>query len=321
MLIIRDIEKAALLARPAVLAIGNFDGLHLGHLKVLSTAQKIAERENLAFAVLSFEPHPRAFFLRQGNLVHNKNDHTIRIQSFYDKACSLKKIGAEIFFALRFNQSLSRMSAETFIQDILIRALHAGHIVTGDDFAFGFKRQGAPEMLQKYASVGTFGYTSVSAERQALTGAKYSSTDLRQYIRQGNMDGIRLMLGRPYSLTGKVLTGRKQGRTIGFPTANINLPRSIILPPNGVYACYAYVSGQKFQAVANLGMKPTVDGRNHSLEAHLLNFAQKSLYGMRLELEFLEYIRSERKFDDLPQLAKQISLDIEGAKAAFAQQE
>lgn len=286
-----------------VMALGNFDGVHKGHREVILRAKAIAHAQSRPLAVMTFEPHPRRFF--------SPDLPILRIVPFAQKARLLRELGVNYLYVAHFNAAFSRLSAEDFVQRILQDGLKVAHVVTGHNFAFGHKRRGNVDFLRAQADEKGFSYTEVSAA-QAADQTLYSSSAVRHALAEGDIARVMAILGRPYRVRGTVIHGDQRGRSIGFPTANIR-PSPLFLPKSGVYAVWGIVEGERYAGVANLGTRPTVDGQRRLLEVHLLD-AALDLYGKRMEVEFIEFIRPEQKFSGLDELKAQIARDTETAR-------
>lgn len=296
-------------ARGASIAIGNFDGLHKGHQAVLAAMMQQAEALGAKPAVMTFEPHPRRFF--------NPDAPVLRLFPLHHKLRLLQLMGVEIVYALRFNAEFAKLSAEQFMQEVLVDGLGARAVVTGDDFCFGKKRMGSRHSLSTFAeATGAFAYEAVGAQKHEDT--VYSSSTIRDYVQQGEMQEAARLLGRPYSIRGRVQHGDKRGREMGFPTANIAAPR-ILKPRYGVYAVRAILpDGSVHQGVANWGKRPTVGGLREWLEVHLFD-VQPDLYGQEVEITFATYLRDEQAFAGLEELKTQIARDCDAARTYFAE--
>lgn len=309
MKIIRSLEYWPSTAYGSVMALGNFDGLHKGHQAVIGRARAIAREQGRPLAVMTFEPHPRRFF-RPGLPI-------LRIVSFSEKARLLREAGVDYLYVARFNRAFSGLSAQEFIAQVLGAGLHVGHVVTGHNFAFGHQRGGSVQTLRDAAAAGAFDYTQVEAV--AREEAVYSSTAVREALTEGRMRDAAALLGRPYSIHGTVIHGHKRGGGIGFPTANIR-PAPLYLPRFGVYAVRLHVGGAHYEAVANFGNRPTVDGQTVLLETHALD-AQFDAYGKAARVDFVDFIRPERKFSGIDALKAQIAQDVMAARAIHEQQQ
>jgi riboflavin kinase/FMN adenylyltransferase len=291
-------------ARGAAVAIGNFDGVHPGHRAVINEAGLIARDEGVPWAVLTFEPHPRQLF--------TPNQPPFRLTPLRAKAQQIEAMGADLLIVQRFNKAFSEIEAEDFIRDALVRGLGAHHVVSGYDFVFGHNRGGHCDLLLALGEKEGFGFTAVSALSDD-TGEVYSSTRIRDRLKDADPLGAAKILGRPFELSGRVVHGDNRGRDLGFPTANIQMGRHI-RPANGIYAVQALVEGEEDQqwhdGAANIGVRPTFDGDGILLEVFLLDF-DADLYGKRLRVRLIDYLREEKKFDGLDPLKAQIALDVE----------
>jgi riboflavin kinase/FMN adenylyltransferase len=291
-------------ARGAAVAIGNFDGVHPGHRAVINEAGLIARDEGVPWAVLTFEPHPRQLF--------TPNQPPFRLTPLRAKAQQIEAMGADLLIVQRFDKAFSEIEAEDFIRDALVRGLGAHHVVSGYDFVFGHNRGGHCDLLLALGEKEGFGFTAVSALSDD-TGEVYSSTRIRDRLKDADPLGAAKILGRPFELSGRVVHGDNRGRDLGFPTANIQMGRHI-RPANGIYAVQALVEGEEDQqwldGAANIGVRPTFDGDGILLEVFLLDF-DADLYGKRLRVRLIDYLREEKKFDGLDPLKAQIALDVE----------
>ncbi len=290
-----------------VATIGNFDGVHLGHQAVLGQLAEQGAKLGLPTVVVMFEPQPQEFFCGAG-------DAPPRLTRFREKVQTLRRYSVDRIVVLPFNPQLAAMPAEQFIQRLLVDGLGVKYLVVGDDFRFGHKRQGDFELLQLAGKQHGF---QVAAMRSFLVdGERVSSTRIRTALAAGDMALADQMLGRIFRLSGKVVKGDQRGRQLGFPTANINLHRRS-LPLQGVFAVETYgVEGEPVAGVANIGVRPTFNGKRPVLEVHLLDFSG-DLYGRHVEVEILHKIRSEKRFDSLDALVAQIDRDIERARDFF----
>ncbi|HLI20808.1 MAG TPA: bifunctional riboflavin kinase/FAD synthetase [Stellaceae bacterium] len=298
-------------ARGAVVAAGNFDGVHLGHQAVLAEARALAEKLAAPFAVLTFEPHPRAVF--QPGLP------PFRLTPFRPKSLVLESLGVDLLFTLHFDQAFAQKSAEDFVAEILVTGLGAKAVVVGYDFVFGHKRRGTPELLK--AQGGKHGFdVQVVAPVSGAGGVVYSSTQIREHLVAGRPREAALLLGRPWEIDGRVDVGDKLGRTIGFPTANIALV-DYLRPAPGVYAVRAGIEDGANtiwrNGAANLGWRPTVGGKDLRLETHLFDFSA-DLYGKHLRVALIERLRPEQRFDGLDALKAQIARDCAQARQILA---
>lgn len=290
-----------------VATIGKYDGMHLGHQRILDAVLAEARRQRLPSLVVLSEPQPEEFFAGV--------EAPPRLNHFQDKVDFLEGYGIDAVYRLRFDAALSQQDAETFVRDFLAAGLGLRSLAVGDDFRFGRQRGGDYALLQRLGAELGFSVGSVAPCIDG--GERISSTLVRQCLMSGDCARAQRLLGRPYSISGTVIEGRKLGRTIGVPTANLELltPR---LPMTGVFAVKVSLPGNEFEGVANLGFKPTVDSTpKPSLEVHVFDF-KGDLYGDRLRVHFLRKLRDERKFAGLPELQEQIGKDIAQARACFA---
>lgn len=286
-----------------VLAIGDFDGVHLGHRAVIRRAVEAAEKLRLPSAIMTFHPHPRE--------VLGQRQYVRHITPLPQKLEQFEQAGIDTAYIVRFDEAFSRISPAQFVEEVLVR-LRVQTVVVGFDFRFGHKGGGDPDVLCELSS-GRFAVEVVRPYH--MDGVKVSSTIIRDHLEQGDVAKVEQLLGRRYSMTGRVVHGAARGRQIGFPTANIEPDGPYLVPCNGVYAIRLEWSGQAYYGVMNIGMKPTFqDGAlQRTLEAHLFDFNQ-SIYGEAVRFELISYIRPERKFASIDELVAQIARDIEVAK-------
>jgi len=305
-----------------VATIGNFDGVHLGHQAILQQLKKQGEKHGLPTVVMMFEPQPREFFA--------PDQAPARLANMSEKLQDLASFGIDYVLCLPFNQKLRSMSADQFIQSILLDGLKISHLIVGDDFRFGCDRTGDYQLLQKTGSES--GFSVEDTKTFELEGERVSSTRVRECLSANDLESANKLLGRPYRMSGRIGYGRQLGRTIGVPTANVILQRNK-LPMTGVYAVKATeitvaachessVQDQdgktvEWQGVANIGVKPTVAGTPEpSLEVHIFDFSD-DLYGKRLTIEFCQKIREEKKFNGLDELKAAIANDMQVARNFF----
>ena len=309
MRIIRDFKQCTQAFQGAVVALGNFDGVHLGHQEILSQCVASAKAYHVPAAVMTFEPHPREFFSKQRN--------RLRLGSFRRKIAIMVGLGIDTLFLVRFNQEFSSMSAESFVDDVLYRQLKVKHVVTGYNFAFGKGRAGDTDYLSLRGHQLGFGYTSCQPVQDS-SGNVISSSFIRQLLANGDVRRAAALLGAPYTIEGRVRHGEKRGRTIGFPTANISLSR-LFKPRFGVYAVRLRVAGNTsvYEGVANIGIKPTFSGSEALLEVHILGNTL-DLYDAHVSVECIDFIRDEQRFESVEALKNQIALDCQRARQCFA---
>jgi len=295
---------------PHAVTIGNFDGLHLGHQAMLTRLLDVAKARGLPSCVLSFEPHPREFF--------SPTQAPARLSSLREKAEMLRGRGIDRLHVFRFNRAFSALSADRFIEQVLVRTLQAQYVLVGDDFRFGAKRAGDFALLARAGE--RHGFDAEFLPTVEVAGERSSSTAVRAALAAGELEHAARLLGRPYSISGRVVHGDKLGRDIGFPTANIQLKHN--RPPLlGIFAVELYgLNGQPLPGVASLGVRPTVKGADAApvLEVHLFDF-NADIYNRRVRVDFLHKLRDEEKYPDLPSLVAQIGRDVDNAKQFLAQ--
>jgi riboflavin kinase/FMN adenylyltransferase len=299
MKIITDINKHASLS-PKAIAIGSFDGVHLGHQAIISELKKISKTNNLEPYIFFFEPLPKEFFM--------KENAPLRVYDFRNKVLNIEKTGIENIVCQNFNQKFANISAEDFV-DFLIKKLKVKHIIIGDDFKFGKARKGDYELLKKLSVENNFTVDKISTLN--LDNHRVSSTDIRKAFANHNLETVTELLGQAYKVNGRVINGQQNGRKIGFPTANLKLLKNSVL--KGVFFTKTYIDGKSHYGVTNAGTRPTVDGKNNLLETHLFDFSD-DIYGKHITVEILKFIRAEKKFANFDELKKQIAKDIQTAK-------
>ncbi|WP_111498186.1 bifunctional riboflavin kinase/FAD synthetase [Marinobacter bohaiensis] len=289
-----------------VATIGNFDGVHVGHRTIIEQVKTRARDLGVPSLVMVFEPQPREFF--QGN------EAPPRLTGFRQKMEALREEGVDVVLCVRFDEQFRQYSGMGFIEDILIDGLGVRHLVIGDDFRFGCDRAGDFELLERVGQQE--GYSVESTRTVEVRGERVSSTRVRQALQANRLREASELLGRPYAIGGRVVYGRQLGRQIGAPTANINLQRLAAL--RGVYVVRAELEdGRAFDGVANIGLRPTVDGRQPSLEVHLLDFTG-TLYGQHMRVVFRHPLRDEIKFDSVDALKARIEQDFRDARTWLA---
>jgi riboflavin kinase/FMN adenylyltransferase len=301
-------------ARGAVVAIGNFDGVHPGHLMVIGECRRIADREGRPAAVMAFEPHPRSFF--------RPDQPTFRLTPAAHRARLLAAAGMDAHFLLPFDRALATLDAEAFVERVPVGALGVAHVVVGYDFHYGRARQGTPAALVAAGQAHGFGVT-VMDQASDEGGGVYSSSRVRTALGEGDMVGAAQALGRPFEIEGTVLAGDRRGRTLGYPTANID-PADYARPRFGVYAVQVGVPADDGTAavawhggVANFGIRPMYALDRPLLEAHLFDFTG-DLYGRGVAVRFIRFLRGEGRFDGPAALVAQMDRDSADARAALA---
>ena len=303
----RDVDGGALFPQGSVVCIGAFDGLHLGHRALVRHAVCRARALELAAVALSFEPLPREFF--------SPASPPPRLILVRDKYAGLRSLDVDSVGLLRFNATLAAMDAEAFVRQVLVRRLAAREVWIGPDFRFGHRRAGDLGLLQ--ALGGELGFTASAIEPVHAQGERVSSTRIRKALRCGDFVGAARLLGRPYAIAGRVVRGKQLGRKLGFPTANLRYPKTPAL--SGIYATWVHgVTDRPLASVSSFGIRPTVDGMEPLLEAHIFDF-DGDLYGCHIEVEFVAKLRDEEKFPDLPALTRQMRRDAEQARRTLAE--
>ncbi len=293
---------------PVALAIGNFDGVHLGHAALIQQLVVAAGRLNLVPSVLTFEPHPREFFAPKSA--------PARLSTLREKLELLGDSGATQAMICPFNAVFAALSADEFIERVLVRSLQVRHLIIGDDFRFGRGRVGDFALLQGAGE--HFGFTVEAMQSVTVDGERVSSSAVRAALAAGEMERAGRLLGRPYVIDGRVAHGDKIGRQLGFATANIRIKHNP-LPMTGVFAVEVSGLGDKpLPGVANLGIRPTVGGTRPLLEVHLFDF-NRDIYGAHISVRFVHKLRCEQRFPNLDALKVQIAADAAAARAFFEQ--
>ena len=292
---------------PIALTIGNFDGVHLGHQAMLAKLVAAARERNLPAAVMTFEPHPREFF--------TPDSAPARLTSLREKLELLRDVGVDRVYVCRFNRAFSQIGADDFVTRILHRRLAVKWLLVGDDFSFGAKRGGDYALLAHYAA--ELGFTLSAMTSVEVAGKRISSTLVRNALAAGDLALAKTYLGRAYGISGRVMHGDKLGRTLGFPTANVQIKHNSP-PVAGIFAVKLHVAGRRaLDGVASLGTRPTIAPNGGlRLEVHVLDFSG-NLYGLHVHVEFLLKIRDEAEYADLPALTAQIARDADLARKFF----
>ena len=310
MRILRHYDRVDASARGAVVALGNFDGVHRGHAAVIGAAGRLARDANAPLAVLTFEPHPRHFF-QPGSV-------PFRLTPFRVKARRMAALGVDVMVNLHFGPAIAGLLAQEFVADVLLRGLALSHLVVGPGFVFGKGRRGNAQVLRHMAAMEGFGFTEVAAERHA--GEICSSTDIRVLVRRGLVDEAAERLGWTWEFEGRVVPGEARGRAIGFPTANIALDGRLH-PGPGIYAVRAGITEAGVvtwhDGAAYIGSRPTFAGETVLLETHLFNF-DGDLYGRRLRVAFVQRVRKDQGFESVEALTAQMTADCQRARHILA---
>ena len=288
--------------KKAVIAIGSFDGIHLGHQKVIKEAKSKAKKLKLPFGVMTFEPMPLMFF--------NKKIKNHRINSLEQKKQQLKKFKLDFLIIIKFNKMFSSQTAEEFINKIIFKKTKCKFLYVSKNFKFGFKRQGNIETLKKFEK--KYNFTNIVTKPFKRNNKTISSTFIRKKIRSGKIVEVNKLLNRNWTIVGKVIRGHRRGHKIGFPTCNLKL-NDYVVPKLGVYAVKVKSKNFNKIGIANVGYRPTFNGQNLLLETNIFGI-NKNLYNKEISISFKKFIRPEKKFRNLKYLRKQIQLDIKQAK-------
>ncbi len=303
MKLIRTLDRDNMLQDGCVITVGSFDGVHMGHQAVLGQLKDNAKTLAIPAVVMTFEPQPREYF--QGDAA------PARLSRFREKYQQLAMLGIEHLVCLRFSERLASIRAEEFVQQLFVEALNIRRIIIGDDFRFGKDRDGDIHTLRAMGEKA--GFDVVPVDSFAIDGERVSSSAIRHALKRSDFELAQKLLGRGYSISGRVGHGDRRGRQLGFPTANVELKRQTT-PLLGVYA--VRVSGladESIPGVANIGTRPVFDGKKLLLEVHLLDFNEQ-IYGRHVSVEFARHLRGEQKFSGIEELKAQIARDIEKAR-------
>jgi riboflavin kinase/FMN adenylyltransferase len=288
--------------RGGAATIGNFDGVHRGHERVLQHLRQVAQGSPAV--VISFYPHPLRVLRRDSGLRY--------ISSVREKAERCGELGANLLYYVHFTKQIAEMSAAQFTEAVLVNAMGIKHLVVGEDVAIGKGREGTLEWLR--AALPKYGIALHVVPKLEIHGSKAGSRKIRELIELGDVTEAAALIGAPFTISARVGHGDKRGSAIGFPTANIAVGTRLI-PRRGVYACWVRIEGKTYKAVANIGVRPTFNGAGERLEVHILDFVPRSLYGVRMHVSFVARLRDEQRFESIDALRKQISQDIEDARA------
>ncbi len=291
----------------SVVTIGAYDGLHLGHVQLLDRVTAAAKQDGLPSVVMSFEPTPREFF--------SASSPPARLMRFREKFEALAGRGIDIFYCPRFGPQLRDISADAFIRRILIHGFCARHIVVGDDFQFARRREGKIDLLLKAGDI--LGYKVEQVPSIVVEDTRVSSTAIRDALWAGDLQRATALLGRPYRMSGKIVLGDKVGRTLGYPTANVDLRRRQS-PVMGIFAVRVHGLGRgSMDAVASVGSRPTFGGTIPILEVHIFNFDDE-IYGQIIHVDFIARLRGQEKYDRIEDLVAQMHRDADNAKSILA---
>ena len=295
MIIIKDINNIEKTTSNNCISIGNFDGMHKGHIELVKETVRIAKENNLVPTVLTFDQMPEEYF---------KANDFFRLMEMSDKYKVFERLGVEQVLVIPFDKSFSEINENIFIKEILIEKLSLKYLIVGKDFKFGYKRMGNIELLQKYSELG--GYNLLSLDLVKISSDKISSRDIRILIKNGKIKEANQLLAVPFSLSGKVIHGEKRGRRLGYPTANIETYKSY--PINGIFLVNILFEDKKLFGLASWGNKPTFSGIDHVLEVNILDF-ESDIYGKQLKVIFIDKIRDQIKFDNQDELIEQMNKD------------
>ncbi len=284
----------------AVVTVGSFDGLHLGHIKILNKVNELARASNGSSVVVTFEPHPR--------IVLSQNYDMKVLAPLNEKKVIFEKEGIDLLVVINFTKEFSQMTSDEFISKFIVQKINASHMVIGHDHKFGKDRLGDEQKLRDVGRLNNFDVTAVAPEN--LNDEIISSTKVRRALIEGDVEKANRMLGRKYSISGEIVFGAQRGRVLGFPTANIKLfEEKKALPANGVYVVDCFLDDKKYYGIMNIGYRPTFENKHELvLETHILNF-NSDIYGRTLKIEFLKRLRDEKKFESRDALIHQIEYD------------
>lgn len=302
---VSDIKRE--MTSDCVLALGCFDGVHVGHTAVIKTAVEKAKELSLPSCVWTFSAPPKKFYSKEPVPLITDEEQ---------KAKMIEALGADTFYSIEFNESVASLTAEYFFEHILLGTLRAKYIVCGFDFTFGKGGKGNKELLGQMCERCGIGFCAI--DPVTLNGNAVSSSAIREYIRDGEIEKANLLLGRPYSFRSAVVDGRRLGRKLGFPTVNQKIDPEMCVPAYGVYLTKVHFDGNQFFGITNVGTRPTVDGSRVFSETNIFDFSG-DLYGKELCIEFLKFIRPEKRFSSVEELSAQVHTDISTAKRIIAE--
>lgn len=297
MTIIKSLDEV-LNIENTVVTIGNFDGIHKGHTKLIEEAVKEAKLNNYKSVVFTFENHPMRYF--RANSIKNiiVNEEKIKI---------FKELGVDIVFMIPFDEYMTKISPKDFVKEILHEKLKCKKVIVGHDFTFARNKEGNASLLKTLGK--NYDMNVKIIEPIKIRGRRVSSSYIRKLIDEGDVSEIKEFLGRNYSIEGEVIHAKKFGRTMGFPTANLKVDDKLIIPKNGIYAVRVYVKNKVYYGATNIGYNPTVNGKSLSIETNIIDF-DKDIYGEIIKVEFLDRIRYEKKFNSIDELKSQLSKDV-----------
>ena len=283
---------------PKVLSLGMFDGVHFGHISIINLLKSVAQENNLETAILTFWPHPRKVF--------NPNDEIKLLNTLNEKLNLLENANLDVVFLKSFDENFRNLTGEEFIRQILVEKLNVKHIIIGHDHVFGKNKSGNFELLQKLSKELDFVVQQLDAVKEGEFNI--SSTKIRNCLANGNIIGANKMLGYHYSVSGKVIDGKKLGRTIGYPTANIEVDELKLLPKKGAYIVEVYVKNKFYKGMLSIGTNPTVNGDKLTVEVYILDF-NEDIYGDEITVKFRDFLHEEIKFESLQKLIERLDED------------
>ena len=283
---------------PKVLSLGMFDGVHFGHISIINLLKSLAQENNLETAILTFWPHPRKVF--------NPNDEIKLLNTLNEKLNLLENANLDVVFLKSFDENFRNLTGEEFVRQILVQKLNVKHIIIGHDHVFGKNKSGNFELLQKLSKELDFVVQQLDAVKEGEFNI--SSTKIRNYLANGNIIGANKMLCYHYSVSGKVIDGKKLGRTIGYPTANIEVDELKLLPKKGAYIVEVYVKNKFYKGMLSIGTNPTVNGDKLTVEVYILDF-NEDIYGEEITVKFRDFLHEEIKFESLEKLIERLDED------------
>ena len=281
-----------------VLSLGMFDGVHLGHVSIINQLKEIAQKYDLETAILTFWPHPRKVF--------NPNDELHLLNTLDEKIALLEKAGIEVVFLQEFDENFRNLTGEEFIEQILVEKLNVKHVIIGYDHVFGKNKSGNFDLLQQLSE--KLGYNVAQLKAVKEGDFNISSTKIRNCLGNGNIIGANKTLGYHYSVSGKVVDGKKLGRTIGYPTANLEINELKLLPKKGAYIVEVYVKNKFYKGMLSIGTNPTVNGEKLTVEVYILDF-NEDIYGEEITVKFRDFLHEEIKFESLEKLIERLDED------------
>ena len=302
MKVVQDIQNYSSITK-SILTIGTFDGVHVGHQKILKNLIRTANNEGKKSVLLTFFPHPR--------MVLQKENKILLLNTIKEKSSLLEKMGLDYLIIHPFSREFSRLTALDFVRDILVNKLNTSRLIIGYDHHFGKNREGNIHQLKEYSLLYDFKVEEIPA--QDIDDVSVSSTKIRTALKDGNLKTANNYLGYHYMLNGTVVSGKKLGGTIGFPTANLEIKEPYkLIPKTGVYIIKTHINTVLYTGIMNIGFNPTVLGKHQTIEAHLFDF-NEDLYGKEIMIEFIYFLREEHKFESVKELVVQLNIDKENA--------